>query len=305
MNLETAFSQIPIPAGPWAVGVSGGADSVALLLLLCQRPEISLHVVHLDHQTRGQASTEDASFVAELAGKLAIPATISRRDEIEPQIKLLPKNPSARYRAIRLELFQRVVKRENLKGVILAHQADDQAETILLRLLRGSRPGALTGMKPQRQIGGLTVLRPLLSFRGCELRDYLQQRGQSWREDASNQSDKYARNRVRRFLQSRSHLHGPLLELGRECAEYAHWIRQASPRLPEEFPATQLEELPRMLSRESARNWLRRRGSPAFEISDEVLDRLRQMAADAATPPRQMFPGNITIRRRRGWIARA
>jgi tRNA(Ile)-lysidine synthase len=305
VNPTTDFGKIDLSPGRWAVGVSGGADSVALLLLLHGRPEISLHVVHLDHQTRGQASADDAAFVGALAEKLAIPASVVRRDQIEPGMGLLPKNPSARYRAIRLELFRRVVEREKLDGVVLAHQADDQAETIILRLLRGSGPMGLGGMKPRRQIDGLTILRPLLSFRRRELREFLVRRGQDWREDASNTSDKYARNRVRRFLESRPELHESILAVGRACAEYSGWIGRTAPQLKDRFPAVALTELPRMLARESARRWLKRQGVPAAEISMDVADRLRQMSIDAATPARQLFPGRIMIHRRGGWIARS
>jgi tRNA(Ile)-lysidine synthase len=305
VNSSLIPGAIAIPPGRWAVAVSGGADSVALLVLLHGRPEISLHVVHLDHQTRGQASTDDAGFVAALAKRLAIPATILRRDQIEAGMGRLPNNPSARYRAIRLGLFRRVVEREKLQGVILAHQADDQAETIVLRLLRGSGPRGLAGMKDRRQIEGLMMLRPLLSVRGRELREFLVARGQDWREDASNKSDKYARNRVRRFLESRSELHESVLAVGRACAEYSGWISRNAPELGDRFPAVMLAELPRMLGRESARRWLKGHGVPAAEISVEVVDRLREMSIDAATPGRQLFPGKVTIHRRSGWIERS
>jgi tRNA(Ile)-lysidine synthetase-like protein len=305
VNAQLPANKLQIAPGRWAIAVSGGADSVALLLLLHGRPEISLHVIHLDHQTRGQASTDDAAFVAALADKLAIPATILRRDQIEPEMGPLPKNPSARYRAIRLELFRRVVEREKLDGVMLAHQADDQAETILLRLLRGSGPMGLVGMKDRRQIGGLTIVRPLLSIRRSELREFLVQRGQDWREDASNASDKYARNRVRRFLESRPELHESILAVGRASAECSGWISQTAPQLTDKFPANALAELPRPLARESARRWLKRQGVPAAHVSDEVADRLLEMSVDAATPARQLFPGKIMIHRRSGWIARS
>jgi tRNA(Ile)-lysidine synthase len=298
------FGEIDFPRGRWAVAVSGGADSVALLLLLHQQPGVSLHIIHLDHQIRGQASADDAAFVAALAEKLAVPATILRRDEIEAGMGRLPKNPSARYRAIRLELFRRVVEKEKLDGVILAHHADDQAETVLLRLLRGSGPMGLAGMKDRRQMGGLTVLRPLLRIRRGDLREFLARRGQDWREDASNKSEKYARNRVRLFLESSPELHEPILAVGRAAAEYGRWIRQAAPPLRDEFPAVALARLPRMLGRESARQWLKRQGVPIDELSVKVIDRLRQMSIDAATPARQLFPGNIRIVRRRRRIAR-
>src|SRR4051812_35996457 len=103
------FSAIKtIPAGPWAVGVSGGADSVALLSLLRQREDLSLRVVHLDHQTRDGASAEDARFVLDLARQWELPCDVATFDAIAPGIADLPKNRSARFRAARLEFFRRV-----------------------------------------------------------------------------------------------------------------------------------------------------------------------------------------------------
>src|SRR4051794_1089672 len=121
----------PIPAGRWAVGVSGGAGSGALLFMLYDRAsnapgELAASVVHLDHETRGMASAADADFVRELAGRLGLPCTVGRRSEIEPTLGELPPNPSARYRAARLALFRRACAGHGLNGVILAHHADDQ-----------------------------------------------------------------------------------------------------------------------------------------------------------------------------------
>lgn len=302
LQVAPITSNLEIPSGGWAVGVSGGADSVGLLMLLQGRPGLSLHVVHIDHQTRGQASSDDARFVAELAGRLGIAATIARRDEIEPGMNSLPKNLSARFRAIRLELFRRVAASENLQGVILAHQAHDQAETIFLRLLRGSGPLGLAGMRVRGKVDGLTILRPLLAIRRGQLREFLNQMDQPWREDASNQSDRYARNRVRKFLESRPGLHEPLLALGRACGGYVRWIRGNAPILRDEFPAVALGGLPRMLGRESARRWLVSRGALPGELTLSALDRLREMAVDAASPPSQIFPGKIRVHRQSGWI---
>jgi tRNA(Ile)-lysidine synthase len=295
---------IDVPPSRWAVAVSGGADSVALLLILHSRPDLSLQIVHLDHQSRGLASTGDAEFVADLAKRLAIPVTIARRDQIEPQMESLPKNLSARYRALRIELFRRTVIRENLLGVILAHQADDQAETIFHRLLRGSGPAGLSGMSVRRRLGDLTIVRPLLPIRRAELRNFLVAQGQNWREDATNQSDQYARSRIRKFLESRPDLHEPLLNVGRACAGYSKWIRKSAPTLNEKFPAIVLAESPRMLARESARRWLTSQGVPPAVLTPAMLDRLRDLAADAATPARQQFPAGVGIHRRSGWISR-
>jgi tRNA(Ile)-lysidine synthetase-like protein len=299
---QVLLNDADTPEGRWAVGVSGGADSVALLCLLIGRPNLFLHVVHLDHQTRGEASTGDSEFTVDLARRFSLPITVARRDEIEAGMKSLPKNLSARYRAVRLELFRRVIDTEKLSGVILAHHADDQVETVLLRLLRGSGANGLAGMKKRSSVAGLTVLRPLLDVRREELRQSLVSRGQSWREDASNQSDRYARNRVRMFLNARPELHEPVLAVGQACSHYVRWIKAHAPRLGEEFPAIALGELPRVLGRESAKLWLIERGVPAAKLDLDAIERLRLMAADAASPASQLLAGNIRISRRRGWI---
>jgi tRNA(Ile)-lysidine synthase len=295
----------PVPPGRWAVGVSGGADSVALLLLLADRPDLFLHVVHLDHQTRGLASAADAVFVTELAAKLGLPCTVVQRDQIESGMAPPPSNPSTRYRKLRLELFRRAVKEHDLAGVIVAHHADDQAETILLRLLGGCGPAGLCGMSPRRRVDGLTILRPLLEVRRRKLLDLLLRRGQVWREDASNQSDLYARNRIRKWLAQRPERVEPLLNLGRSCRRLEQWVRRQAPKLGETFAARALANLPPILARESARQWLVRHGSPPGQIDGPALQRLATMAADAATPAVGQFPGGVTVRRRRGVLSAA
>jgi len=143
-----------------------------------------------------------------------------------------------------------------------------------------------------------------LDIRGKVLREFLVSRGQAWREDASNQSERYTRNRVRKLLQSREDLHQSILELGRLCATYVRSARAAAPMLAGKFPAIALGELPRLLGRESARRWLVDCGVPMGKLDLDAIDRLRAMAADAATPSRQLFPGNVLVARRRGWIRR-
>ena len=305
-RMERLLSAIDaVPSGRWAVGVSGGADSVALLRLLGGRRDLTLHVVHLEHQTRGQHSADDARFVEVLAGQLQIPCTIAMRSDVEPGLAKLPENLSARYRAIRLELYRRVASEHNLEGVVLAHHADDQAETILQRLIRGSGLAGLRGMSNRTRIGSLLVLRPLLGVGREMLREYLASIGQSWREDASNQSDKYLRNRLRKWLAADADLHDALLGLGAACRALRQWSMDHAPRLDEAFRARELQGVPTLLAHESARQWLLSRGAPAGELNEACLDRLINMANDAASPSRQMFPGNVHVARRQGRIESA
>jgi tRNA(Ile)-lysidine synthase len=292
-----------IPAGAWAVGVSGGADSVALLELLRQRSDLALHIVHLDHETRGDESSCDASFVRELATKWGMPCTVARRSEVEPSMADLPRNASAKFRALRLQLFRRVIEAHAFAGVILAHHADDQAETVFQRLLRGSGPSGLTGMRSRTVIGGVAMLRPLLGVRREALRTMLRDRGIAWREDSSNQSTLQQRNRVRGVLRDRPEMVEPFLNLAVACASLNDWVREQGVVLEMTFETTALLRLPPPLAREAARQWLARQVRPRAEITAAATERLMEMAQDAASPSRQHFPGGVLVRRRGGKIS--
>jgi tRNA(Ile)-lysidine synthase len=294
-----------VPAGAWAVGVSGGADSVALLRLLATRADLHLRVVHLDHQTRAGASAADAAFVAELAARLGLACTVATRVDVEATLAELPRNPSGRFRAARLALFRQTVASRDLRGVLLAHHADDVAETVLQRLLRGSGPAGLTGIAPRSVVRGLLVMRPLVRVTRAALRAYLADLGQAWREDASNASGAYLRNRLRPVLRNAPALTQSLLELAGSCAALRDWAHDAAPTLPPQFRVEQLCGLTPILSRESARRWLAARGAPEAALSPDVLDRLTAMAADAATPARQHFPGRLLVGRKGGLVSAA
>src|SRR5437762_3167190 len=105
-GLETSLEEIP--EGQYAIGVSGGADSVGLLRLVMEhRPDVGVHVVHLNHELRGTESDGDATFVKELAERHRVPCTIARRSEMEPMLAKRPANKSALYRALRFMLFKK------------------------------------------------------------------------------------------------------------------------------------------------------------------------------------------------------
>jgi tRNA(Ile)-lysidine synthase len=313
---------VAMPPGRWAVGVSGGADSVALLLLLHGRPGLSLHVVHLDHETRDNASAADAAFVVDLAERLGLPVTVARRSEVERDP---PSNPSARYRAARLALFRRVVAEHGLDGVVLAHHADDQAETVMLRILRGGGARAMVGMTARAtltpfgdcpegrhqarpsgpSLNGLVVVRPLLGVRSHDLRVFLHDQGQPWREDASNASDQYLRNRVRPWLAGRPDLADALRSLAARARDVQWWLDGRAPIFAYTFAVRELAGLPTAVARHAAGRWLVARGVPADAASRATCDRLVAMATDMSTRHRQSFPGGISVRRSGGWMSAA
>jgi tRNA(Ile)-lysidine synthase len=183
-------SALKKPGEPLLIGVSGGPDSVALLHALVKlgyRP----HVCHLNHRWRGVASDADAAFVRALAVKLGLPVTIGSRK--------VPHTEAAARQA-RQEFFERVAKKTGIRTLALAHTADDQVETFLLRLLRGAGTTGLGAMWPERRIGKLRVVRPMLEVSRKEVLKYLSAEGLKYREDASNADRRFLRNRLRHEL---------------------------------------------------------------------------------------------------------
>ena len=205
------------------VAVSGGADSVALLLLLLGLREklgIVLSVVHLNHKLRGRASDADEKFVAGLAGKHELAFHVERVD-VRGVAKQKKANVEDAARRARYAFFERLVSEGHLDWVAVAHTADDQAETVLAHILRGTGLAGLGGVHP---IAG-HVFRPLLGVRREELKAYLRATKQRWREDATNRDTTRMRARIRRKLlpmlekqfQTRVVQHlGNLAELARE-----------------------------------------------------------------------------------------
>ncbi len=170
-------------------GISGGADSVALLMLLRDAGK-DVVSVHVNHGLRGEQSDGDEAFVRSLCEAWRIPIKTYRA---EP-----PDAPGEDWaRRVRYGFFREAAEETGIYDIALAHHRDDQAETVLLRLLRGSGLTGMTGMKETTYTEGLTLHRPLLDCSREELRTYLMARGQTWREDGSNADVRYLRNALR------------------------------------------------------------------------------------------------------------
>ena len=181
-----------------AVAVSGGLDSVVLLDLLLQlRPvfDLRLHVAHLDHALRPASRTE-AEFVSALADRLGLPHTIGRED-VAAHARDRHLSVEAAGREMRYRFLDRVREATGSRHIALGHHASDQAETVLLRLLRGS---GTTGLRAMELLREDVYLRPLLSLERSALEQYARQRGLCWCEDDSNTDLRYARNRIRHEL---------------------------------------------------------------------------------------------------------
>lgn len=185
-----------------AVAVSGGADSVCLLLLLNilkQEMGFSLHVIHVEHGIRGKDSKKDAEFVQNLCKTLEIPCVIYEVDACsyakEQRIGLEEAARILRYEKLRAYALEKQAK------IALAHHMEDNAETVLFHMLRGSSLGGLSGMLPiRKEEDGMVYIRPLLTVHREEIESYLTQVGQAFCTDATNLENEYSRNYLRNIV---------------------------------------------------------------------------------------------------------
>ncbi len=180
------------------VALSGGADSVALLVSLCRlsrRFDIEVQAAHVNHGVRGEESDADEQFVGRLCGRLGVHLAVGRLDDLTDEGNLEERMRIGRYRILYEVAGPQTV-------VATAHHADDQAETLLLKLARGAGLAGLSGIYPRvrDETGRLRVIRPLLSFRRAEILGYLERQEMSFRTDSSNASGHLDRNWVRQAL---------------------------------------------------------------------------------------------------------
>jgi tRNA(Ile)-lysidine synthase len=184
------------------IGLSGGADSVALLRVLAERREelgLVLHAAHLHHGLRGEEADGDLSFCRELAAEQGIEFHEARVD-VAAEASARGETVEEAARRLRYAWFRRLMAETPLDAVATAHSLDDQAETVLAKLLRGAWTEGLAGIHPVVEFAEGKILRPLLGVRRREIEAYLKGLGQVWREDSTNQQTAYTRNRIRHQL---------------------------------------------------------------------------------------------------------
>ena len=209
------------------VGVSGGADSVALLRALhanCPIHPSRIVAAHFNHGWRGAESDEDAAFVEQLCANLNIK---SIRGSAEPG----SDRTEAVARQQRYEFLESTAEQIGARYVATAHTADDQAETVLHRIIRGTGISGLGGIPRIRNLSpAVTIIRPMLEFRRCDVEAYLESIGQAFRHDSSNEDVTYTRNRIRNELLPQlnagfnSDTTGALLRLSDLSVEYQQLV---------------------------------------------------------------------------------
>ncbi|MFH0924261.1 MAG: tRNA lysidine(34) synthetase TilS [bacterium] len=222
------------------IGVSGGPDSVALLrLFLVVKEEFSLrlHLAHMNHQLRGEESDLDEFFVVNLAKKFDLPYTVKQVDtkSYQKERRLCLQEGA---RELRYEFFLRVKENEKANKIALGHNANDQAETVLMRLIKGTGMEGLGGIPFNN--GYYNIIRPLIEISRNEILECLDNIYQNFREDSSNQRQNYLRNHIRLNLIPILKDYNPsIIEL---LCQTAKIVKDENSYL-EEFTRNQLKEL--------------------------------------------------------------
>ena len=307
---------------PAVVAVSGGADSTALLLGLVALapPQARIFVAHAEHDLREMAGN-DREFVTLLAGRLGLPCAW-RRLAVRDADDRAGEGIEARARRLRYRFLEEVAREHGARHVLVGHTADDQAETILHRILRGSGPAGLAGMAAARELcDGVALLRPLLAVGRSDVREFLVAMAEAWREDESNADVRFARNFLRHEILARCTA-GPypgavpaLVRLGRQTGQLATALRSAAEHLLDaharrrpdgtvELRTVGLVGLdPYLIAELFAALW-EREGWPQRDMTAAHYERLAALVGttDAAADGITDYPGGVRVEPRAGMI---
>lgn len=236
------------PGDRICVAISGGADSVALLLAThaantAKRDSlgIGLSAVHVHHGIRADEADADRQFVEGLCAQLNIPLHLHHAN-VPARAAETGETIEEAARSVRYDYFRSLIASGQADSILTAHTLDDQAETVLMKLLRGAWTEGLSGIHPIVQVSAAhpgKILRPFLCTRRAEIEAFLKERNQPWREDSTNTDTAYTRNRIRHELLPRLRQYNPsldqtlanLAEVARE--EEARWQSELNRLLPQ------------------------------------------------------------------------
>jgi tRNA(Ile)-lysidine synthase len=291
------------------VGVSGGLDSVALLHLVHEAGFRKVVVCHVDHGLRGRESTADAKFVRDLANRLAYDVMVEKTD-LRAVMKKTGDSLETAGRAVRHAFFASCGAEQRCRTVLLAHHADDQAETVLWNLLRGSLGSRGMSAVTTMKMGGrdMTVVRPLLAVRKSDLREWMQARKFTWREDSSNAVNDVVRNRLRNEvipLLNEITKRDVTASLVRAAAvddgwrELLEWSQgQVRPLDPQgRLHTGAMKNLPRVLSRSVIADYLKKQ--QIDNVDWRLLEKCVELL-DVEKPASVNLPGGRRLRRKAG-----
>lgn len=292
--------------------VSGGADSVALLLALSEiasESGLAISVAHLNHGIRGKDADADERFVRMLASKMGLKYHAGKAS-VPEMARRLGLSIEMAARKARYD-FLLDVARKTRSVIATAHTADDQAETVLLKLARGAGMRGLAGILPAAGIGGCKVIRPLLDASRREIEEFLTSRRQSWREDKSNRDTTYLRNRVRHDIlpllekrlnpEIRAALSRTAEVLREEDCLLERLSRSALGRCANRSTALSIRKLkaePLAVQRRVIRLWLAEAGVTAEKVDFDVVEKSLRLVCQTAGTGRRDLVDDWTVFRR-------
>jgi len=301
--------------------VSGGPDSVVMLraiIAVREQGRGRIVVAHYNHRLRGAESDADEQFVRRLAAQLNLQCHVGSMDNLPPGTHA-GESLEGLVRKERYRFLKQAACEFGARYVAVAHTADDQAETILHRILRGTGLRGLAGMPRARKLSeGVSLVRPLLGVRRTEVLAYLEQLKQPFRHDRSNDSVRWTRNRIRHVLlpqlaaEYNPHVVDALLRLGLLAAEAQRAIERQAEQLLDRavhkwpngevlIDCAKLEDVPEFLVRELLAGLWRRENWPLGQMNYRRWEQLARLVRQARSPkggsPAQLtFPGSISAR---------
>ncbi|MCX5632164.1 MAG: tRNA lysidine(34) synthetase TilS, partial [Phycisphaerae bacterium] len=300
------------------LAVSGGADSVALLkilfnLKLSGKIDNVFHIAHINHQLRGEKSLEDEEFVKTLAKQHNLPVTVEQVD-VKKYAKGNKLSIETAARFLRLEKLAAIAQKNNCSCVATAHHKNDNAETIIHRLLRGTGFKGLAGIRPKTILNDITFIRPLLCLNRKEIEDYLVSQNIKWQTDHTNLDCRFTRNRIRHrllpFLQKRSadNIVESLFVLSQRCLALSEKIESRAKAAEKKCIIEQLEHFvsvdiekfnayPSFLKVEIIQNALQRCGIGLQKITNVHYGRIIKFLKEGRTGKTLQLPDKAIIKK--------
>ena len=315
-TLAAALEPLGLHGSHVVVGVSGGADSVALLRglhALASESSIAVSAAHLNHGLRPGSAEEDAEWTRRLCDRLQIPIVLEQAD-VPNRAAVEGWNIEEAARIVRYEFLERTARTLGSTHVAVAHNADDRVETVLHHLLRGTGLAGLRGMKVSRPLAeGVTLVRPLLGVHRQEIESWLAEIGQDFRTDPTNADQSRTRNRIRHVLlvdlerEFGPQVRGSFLRLAEQADEVQTSIEAAADHLLKSCLADESPEICRLdirplegqpphIVREAFVSLWRRQNWPRQRMGFDDWERLSHLVKEGGGPI--VLPGKIEATRR-------
>jgi tRNA(Ile)-lysidine synthase len=331
---EAGFDQA-WPVSSWCdshvvLAISGGADSVAMLRVAVELKQQRggsgrLFVAHLNHGLRGEESDADAEWLSDLCGRLGVPVEVGRAD-VATRADNQGGSLEAAARTARYDFLRQTAETIGARFVSTAHTADDQIETVLHRILRGTGMAGLSGIPFTRPLSpSVSLMRPILAMRRRDVLGYLAAIGQEYRTDASNADPRHTRNRLRNELlpalreRYNTDLDAALLRLAAHAAETQSLVTDWASKLVDEYvtlefgepPDAQhhrqarriqvdcrhLSDQPQLMVREVCKSAWQEAGWPLQAMGFDEWQQLAAMVRDGTHTRSANLPGNVRARR--------